>query len=78
MKEEFEYVYQSGNCYFIGIRKRKGKVDYLISKHSFFLKEEKMNDIFERSFVKKYKGYRYMTARMPENMLGDKNEMSIM
>ena len=25
-----------------------------------------MNDIFERSFVKKYKGYRYMTARMPE------------
>lgn len=29
MKEEFEYVYQSGNCYFIGIRKRKGKVSYI-------------------------------------------------
>lgn len=29
MKEEFEYVYQSGNCYFVGIRKRKGKVSYI-------------------------------------------------
>ncbi len=29
MKKEFEYVYQSGNCYFIGIRKRKGKVSYI-------------------------------------------------
>ena len=29
MKEEFEYVYQNGNCYFVGIRKRKGKVSYI-------------------------------------------------
>ena len=29
MKKEFEYVYQNGNCYFVGIRKRKGKVSYI-------------------------------------------------
>lgn len=29
MKKEFEYVYQSGNCYFVGIRKRKGEVGYI-------------------------------------------------
>ena len=29
MKKEFEYVYQNGNCYFVGIRKRKGEVSYI-------------------------------------------------